>query len=490
MLPKDRISRFDLLCEKAFVGGRWIEAASQQRFEVRDPATDTVIATVPDMDKRDANVAIGAAESALPAWRALTGKQRAAFLRKWSDLIVTHQSELAEIMTAEQGKPLAEAMGEVLFGASYVEWYGEEAKRTYGMVIPTYSGDRRTIIVKQPIGVVAAITPWNFPSAMVARKCAPAIAAGCTVVLKPAEHTPLSALALAALAERAGLPAGVLNVVTTSRPAQVGEAFTESPIVRKLSFTGSTPVGKRLMAAGAENVKKVTLELGGHAPFIVFDDADLDAAVAGVMASKFRTSGQTCVCANRVFVHRAVKDEFTDKLVSKVSAMRVANGFEEGSEQGPLITCAAVEKVERHINEAVTSGAKVLAGGARHEAGPLFFQPTVLSDVQPGMLITREETFGPVIPLISFETEGEVIEMANDSEYGLAAYVFTRDVGRAFRMGEALEAGSVGINTGSMSSETVPAGGVKQSGMGREGSSFGIEDYLEIKNLCVAGLDT
>jgi len=479
----------DLLRERAYVDGEWIAAPTGRSFPVHDPATGAAIGSVPDLDAEAAERAVAAARRALPAWRALTGKERAARLRGWYDRIVAHADRLASLMVLEQGKPLAEARGEILFGASYVEWYAEEAKRLYGDVVPTYASDRRVLVVKQSVGVVFAVTPWNFPSAMVTRKCAPALAAGCTVVLKPAEQTPLSALALARVAEDAGIPPGVLNVVTTADPVPIGAALTASPAVDKVTFTGSTEVGKLLMRQSAATVKKVTLELGGHAPFLVFDDADIDAAVAGAMASKFRASGQTCVCANRILVQEGVRDAFVERLAEAVAALRVGNGFEEGVTQGPLIDARAVEKVERHVADALAGGAEVVTGGGRHALGGGFFQPTVLTGVAPGMLVTCEETFGPVAPVMSFRTEEEAVAIANDTRYGLAAYAYTRDIGRALRVGEALEAGTVGINTGVMSTEVAPAGGMKESGIGREGSHHGIDDFLELKYLCLAGLD-
>lgn len=478
----------DLLCDRAYCGGRWIEAGDASRFEVRDPATGVILGTVPDLDAGDALRAVDAARDALPAWRALTGKQRAARLRAWHDLVVANADRLGALMVLEQGKPLAEARGEVLFGAGYIEWYAEEAKRIYGDIVPTYAPDRRVLITRQPIGVVFAVTPWNFPSAMVTRKCAPALAAGCTVVLKPAEQTPLSALALARLAEQAGIPAGVFNVLTTSRPAAIGAALTASPYVAKVTFTGSTAVGKLLMRQSADTVKKVTLELGGHAPFVVFDDADLDAAVEGAMASKFRTSGQTCVCANRFIVQDTVLDRFVEKFTAAAARLKVGRGFDAGVTQGPLIDGRAVDKVERHIADARAKGAGLALGGSRHALGGSFFEPTVLTGVREDMLVAREETFGPVAPILSFEREAQAVRMANNTRYGLAAYVYTRDLGRAFRVGEAIDAGSVAINTGSMSSEVAPAGGMKESGIGREGSRYGIDDFVELKQLCIAGL--
>jgi len=483
-LPRTRPG--DLLCRKAYVGGRWIEAARD--FAVTDPANGAEVARVPDLDVDDALAAVAAAKDALPAWRALPAKERAARLKAWFELMTTKAEELATLMVLEQGKPYAEALGEIRFAASYVEWYAEEAKRVYGDLIPSYATDRKIMVARQPIGVVFAVTPWNFPSAMVTRKCAPALAAGCTVVLKPAEQTPLSALALARLAEEAGIPPGVFNVVTSNDPAAIGQALTASPDVAKVTFTGSTEVGKALMRQSADTVKKVTLELGGHAPFLVFADADLDAAVEGAMASKFRTSGQTCVCANRILVQDTVMEAFAERLVAAVAGLKVGAGFEPGVTQGPLIDRRALAKVARHVEDASAGGAEVAIGGGPHALGGTFYQPTVLTGVRQGMLVTREETFGPVAPLLSFSSEAEAVRMANDTRYGLAAYAFTRDLGRAFRLADALEAGSVGINTGVMSTEVAPAGGMKESGLGREGSKYGIDDFVELKYLCIAGL--
>jgi succinate-semialdehyde dehydrogenase/glutarate-semialdehyde dehydrogenase len=479
-----------LLRTQALVDGRWVDARSGRCFDVVDPATREVVARVPDMGREEVQQAIAAAERAGPAWRDRTARERGGLLRRWFDLVVAHQDDLAAIMTAEQGKPLAEARGEILFAASFIDWFAEEGKRTYGDVIPTYSRDRRIIVLKQPIGVVAAITPWNFPSGMVTRKCAPALAAGCTVVLKPAEDTPLSALALAELAQQAGIPAGVINVVTTGRQrvAEVGDELCRNPAVRKISFTGSTSVGKQLMRQAADTMKKVGLELGGSAPFIVFDDADLDVAVAAAVNSKFRASGQTCTCSNRFFVQAAVYDAFARKFVQAVEKLRVAPGIEPGSTIGPLINEQALEKVDAHVGDAQRHGARLLLGGRRHALGGTFYEPTVLADVTTDMLVCREETFGPVAPLVRFESEQDAIRMANDTRYGLAGYFFTRDLARAWRVAEALECGSVAINEGSFASEIVPVGGFKESGIGREGSRYGIEGYLEIKQVCMGGL--
>ncbi|MBK0024028.1 NAD-dependent succinate-semialdehyde dehydrogenase [Ochrobactrum sp. S46] len=475
-----------LATDKALVAGEWCsKGEGGATFEVTNPSNGEVIATLPDMTRTDAARAIDAAHKAQKLWAKKTGKDRAAVLRKLYDLMVANADDLAVILTMEMGKPLAEAKGEILYGASYVEWFGEEAKRVYGDTIPGHQQDKRIIVLKQPIGVVASITPWNFPNAMLARKFAPAVAAGCTMVSKPAAETPLSALALAVLAERAGLPAGVFNVVTSKRSADIGLEFTENDKVRKLTFTGSTGVGKILMRQGAEQIMKLGLELGGNAPFIVFDDADLDAAVEGAMISKYRNNGQTCVCANRLYVQAGVYDAFAEKLAAKVSAMKVGDGFEEGVVAGPLITEKAIEKVEEHIADALQKGGTVAVGGKRDVRGGLFFQPTILTGVTSAMKVAKEETFGPVAPLFRFETEEEVIEMANDTEFGLASYFYAKDLSRVFRVAEELEYGMVGINTGYISTELAPFGGIKQSGQGREGSKYGLDDYLEIKYLCV-----
>jgi succinate-semialdehyde dehydrogenase/glutarate-semialdehyde dehydrogenase len=479
-----------LLREQAYVNGAWTGAQSGKTFVVTNPATGAVLASVPDMDGADTEAAIAAANAALPGWKAKTAKERANILRAWYNLILENAEDLAQLMTAEQGKPLAEARGEVVYGANFIEWFAEEAKRVYGDVIPSHKGDARILVTKEPIGVVAAITPWNFPNAMITRKCAPALAAGCTVVVKPGEDTPLSALALAELAERAGIPAGVFNIVTTANAASVGGAMTASPIVRKLSFTGSTPIGKLLMSQCAATVKKVSLELGGNAPFIVFDDADLDAAVAGAMASKYRNAGQTCVCANRLLVQDGIYDAFAAKLAEAVAALKVGNGAEDGVSTGPLINSKAVDKVEGLVSDAVGKGARVVCGGKRHELGGSFYEPTILADVTPDMSIFSEEIFGPVAPLYRFKTEEEAIAMANDTIYGLAAYFYARDVGRVWRVAEGLEYGILGINEGIISTEVAPFGGVKQSGLGREGSKYGLEDFMEIKYLCMGGLNT
>lgn len=475
-----------LLTDKALIAGQWVDAGgSGTTFDVTNPSTGEVIATLPDLGRADAGRAIDAAYTAQKAWAKGTGKERAAVLRRLFDLMVANADDLAIILTMEMGKPLAEAKGEVLYGASYVEWFAEEAKRVYGDTIPGHQQDKRIIVIKQPVGVVAAITPWNFPNAMLARKFAPAIAAGCAMVSKPAAETPLSALALALLAERAGLPAGLFSVVTSRDSVAIGKEFTENEKVRKLTFTGSTQVGKILMRQGADQVMKLGLELGGNAPFIVFDDADLDAAVEGAMVSKYRNNGQTCVCANRLYVQAGVYDAFAEKLAAKVRALNVGDGFEPNVSAGPLITQKAVEKVEEHIADALSKGAKVAVGGQRHEKGGLFFQPTILTGVTPQMVVAKEETFGPVAPLFQFETEEDVIAMANDTEFGLASYFYAKDLSRVFRVAEALEYGMVGINTGLISTEVAPFGGIKQSGQGREGSKYGIDDYLEIKYMCL-----
>jgi succinate-semialdehyde dehydrogenase / glutarate-semialdehyde dehydrogenase len=475
-----------LLRDRAFVAGIWTGAAAA--YAVRNPAGGEHLADVPDMGSAEARRAIAAADAALPAWRALPGKERAAILRRWFELIMANVGDLATIMTAEQGKPLAEARGEVAYAASFVEWFAEEGKRVYGDTMPAPTGDRRIVVLKQPIGVCAAITPWNFPAAMITRKVAPALAAGCTVVVKPAEQTPLTALALADLADRAGFPSGVINVVTGSAASAplIGGELTSNPVVRKLSFTGSTEVGRLLMAQCAPTIKKVSLELGGNAPFIVFDDADVDAAVDGAMASKYRNAGQTCVCANRLLVQEGIYEAFAAKLADRVKALRVGAGSEEGVNQGPLIDGAALEKVEAHVADALAKGARVLTGGKRHARGGTFFEPTVLADVTPEMRCAREETFGPVAPLFRFKDEAEAIRLANATEYGLAAYFYARDVSRVWRVAEALEYGMVGINVGIIANEVAPFGGVKQSGIGREGSRYGIEEYLELKYLCLA----
>jgi succinate-semialdehyde dehydrogenase/glutarate-semialdehyde dehydrogenase len=474
-----------LFRQAAYVDGKWIE--KDKTIDVDNPATGDVIGTVPQLDAGDTRRAIEAAERAFPGWRAKTAKERATVLRRWFDLMMANQEDLARLMTLEQGKPLAESKGETAYAASFLEWFGEEAKRVYGDTIPQHQPDKRIVVLKEPIGVVACITPWNFPLAMITRKAGPAIAAGCTVVLKPASQTPFSALALAELAERAGLPNGVFNVITGSAK-DIGGELTSNPSVRKLSFTGSTETGRLLMAQCAPTIKRLSLELGGNAPFIVFDDADLDAAVEGAVISKYRNTGQTCVCANRLLVQDSVYDAFAEKLAAAVRKLRPAFGLEADATQGPLIDDRAVEKVEEHIRDAKQKGAQVLVGGKRHQLGGRFFEPTVLTNVTPAMLVAREETFGPVAPLFRFKTDAEAIALANDTEFGLAAYFYGRDVGRIWRAAEALEYGIVGINTGIISTEVAPFGGMKQSGIGREGSKYGMEEFLEVKYLCLGGL--
>ncbi|MDO9243875.1 MAG: NAD-dependent succinate-semialdehyde dehydrogenase [Rhodocyclaceae bacterium] len=476
-----------LLRHQAFIAGAWTAADSGATVAVTNPATGATLASVPDMGATETRRAIGAANAAWPAWRALTAKQRGAILRNWHDLIVANADDLALLMTSEQGKPLAEARGEALYAATFVEWFAEEAKRVYGEVIPQTIASQRLIVLKQPIGVAAAITPWNFPAAMITRKVAPALAAGCPVVVKPAEQTPLTALALAALAERAGFPPGVFNMVTGSAASAplIGGELTGNPSVRKLSFTGSTEVGRLLMAQCAPTLKKLSLELGGNAPFIVFDDADVDAAVAGAMASKYRNAGQTCVCANRLLVQAGIYESFAQKLAAQVAALKVGVGTAAGVTQGPLIDAQALAKVEAHIADAVAQGARVLVGGKRHAQGGTFFEPTVLADALPSMLCAREETFGPVAPLFKFHDEAEAVALANATEFGLASYFYARDLSRVWRVAEALEYGMVGVNVGLIANEVAPFGGVKQSGLGREGSRHGIEEYLEIKYVCL-----
>jgi succinate-semialdehyde dehydrogenase/glutarate-semialdehyde dehydrogenase len=477
-----------LFRQKCYIDGGWVDADRGATIKVDNPATKAIIGTVPEMGADETRRAVEAANKAFGPWRAKTAKERSVILRKWFDLMLANADDLATIMTTEQGKPLAEAKGEVVYAASFIEWFAEEAKRVYGDTIPQHQMDKRIIVLKEPIGVVGAITPWNFPAAMITRKCGPALAAGCTVVCKPASQTPYSALALAELAERAGIPKGVFNVVT-GKAAAVGGELTANPIVRKITFTGSTEVGKLLMQQAAATVKKVSLELGGNAPFIVFDDADLDAAIDGAMASKFRNTGQTCVCANRMLIQDKVYDAFAGKLAEAVKKLKVGNGMEAGVSQGPLIDAKAVLKVEEHIADALKKGARVVVGGKRHALGGTFFEPTVLADVHTQMAITREETFGPVAPLFRFKDEQEAIRMANDTEFGLASYFYSRDIGRIWRVSEALEYGIVGINTGIISTEVAPFGGVKESGIGREGSKYGMDDFLEIKYLCMGGID-
>jgi succinate-semialdehyde dehydrogenase / glutarate-semialdehyde dehydrogenase len=477
-----------LLKQFGYIDGGWIASSSGKRFPVSDPANGQRLADVADCGLEETRRAIGSASKALPGWRAKTAKERAAVLRRWFDLMISNTEDLAQILTAEQGKPLAEARGEIAYGASFIEWFAEEGKRLYGDVIPTVAADRRLLTLRQPIGVCAAITPWNFPNAMITRKVGPALAAGCTIVLKPAEATPLSALAMVELGERAGLPAGVFNVVTGLDAAAIGLEMCTNPSVRKLSFTRSTEVGRILLRQSADTVKKLSLELGGNAPFIVFDDADIDAAVEGAIVSKYRNAGQTCVCANRIYVQDSVYDAFASRLAAKVQAMRVGAGTEEGVTIGPLIEEAAVAKVKEHVADARSKGARILVGGEPHSLGGLFFQPTVLTEVTGQMRIASEETFGPVAPLFRFRTEEEVIGMANDTEFGLASYFYSRDIGRIFRVAEAIETGMVCVNSGLLSNEVVPFGGIKQSGLGREGGRQGIEDYVETKYLCLGGI--
>ena len=479
-----------LLRQQAYLDGVWCDADEGGRTAIFNPATGELIGEVPNMGRAETCRAINAAQAAQPAWRALTAKERAARLRRWYGLMLENQEDLARIMTAEQGKPLAEARGEVAYAASFLEWFAEEGKRLYGDVIPAHAGDKRILVQKEPVGVTAAITPWNFPSAMITRKVGPALAAGCAMVLKPAPQTPFSALALAVLAERAGIPAGLFSVVTADAgmSREVGAELCENPVVRKLSFTGSTAVGIKLMQQCAPTLKKLSLELGGNAPFIVFDDADLDAGVEGAMISKYRNAGQTCVCANRIYVQDGVYDAFADKLAAAVARLKVGNGAEEGVTTGPLIDAAAVAKVQRHLQDALDKGATLLAGGKPHALGGTFFEPTLLGDVTAEMAVAREETFGPLAPLFRFSDEADVIHQANDTEFGLAAYFYARDLSRVFRVAEALEYGMVGINTGVISTEVAPFGGMKASGIGREGSKYGLDEYVEIKYLCLGGI--
>jgi succinate-semialdehyde dehydrogenase / glutarate-semialdehyde dehydrogenase len=485
--PASELKDARLFREACYIDGHWVQATSGQTLNVDNPATGEIIGTVPKLSRTETRQAIEAANRAFPVWSKRTAKERAAILRRWFDLMIENQEDLARLMTLEQGKPLAESKGEVAYAAAFLEWFGEEAKRIYGDTIPQHQADKRIVVIKQPIGVVACITPWNFPLAMITRKAGPALGAGCTVVIKPAAQTPFSALALAELAERAGVPKGVLNIVTGSAK-EIGAELTSNPIVRKLSFTGSTEVGKVLMAQCAGTIKKLSLELGGNAPFIIFEDADLDAAVEGAIASKYRNTGQTCVCTNRVLVQDSVYDAFAAKLATAVKTLKPAPGLEAGATQGPLIDEAAVQKVESHIRDAQSKGAKVLVGGHRHALGGRFFEPTVLTDVTPQMAVAREETFGPLAPLFRFKTEAEAIALANDTEFGLAAYFYGRDIARVWRVAEALEYGIVGINTGIISTEVAPFGGVKESGLGREGSKYGIDEFVELKYLCFGGI--
>ncbi|MBV0891905.1 NAD-dependent succinate-semialdehyde dehydrogenase [Paracoccus sp. Z118] len=475
-----------LLETRAFVAGEWVDADDGKTFEVRNPARGDVIAEVADLSRAEVKRAIDAAAAAMKDWAARTAKERAQIMRKWFDLMMENQDDLARILTAEMGKPLPEAKGEIAYGASFIEWFGEEAKRVYGETIPGHMPDKRLTVLRQPIGVVGSITPWNFPNAMITRKCGPALAVGCGFVARPAAETPLSALALAVLGERAGLPKGILSVVTSSRSSDIGREFCENPLIRKLTFTGSTEVGRILLRQAADQVLKCSMELGGNAPFIVFDDADLDAAVQGAMASKFRNNGQTCVCANRIYVQAGVYDEFAKRLAKAVDQLNVGDGLKDGVTTGPLINADAVDKVEEHIADALERGAKVVTGGKRHDLGGSFFQPTVVTNVPADAKVSTEETFGPLAPLFRFETEDEVVEKANATIFGLAAYFYARDVGRITRVQEGLEYGIVGVNTGIISTEVAPFGGVKQSGLGREGSRHGIEDYLEMKYVCLS----
>ncbi|MDM1757436.1 MULTISPECIES: NAD-dependent succinate-semialdehyde dehydrogenase [Acinetobacter] len=479
-----QLSNSALLKNQVFIDGQWVSATDQKTFVVTDPATGEEIARVPSVTTQQVEQAVEAADEALKTWKLTTAKERSLLLKKWYQLMIDHQEDLAIILSTEQGKSITESRGEILYGASFIEWFAEEAKRTYGDVIPHDKQGRRLVVIRQPVGVVAAITPWNFPNAMITRKVGPALAAGCTVVIKPASETPLSALALVALAEQAGIPKGVVNVVTGSA-REIGAVLTSHPAVKKVSFTGSTQIGKLLMEQCSSTMKKVSMELGGNAPFIVFDDADLDRAVEGAIASKFRNSGQTCVCTNRLLVQDKVYDAFIEKLAIAVKKLKVAPAFEEGAEQGPLINEKAVEKIQEHIEDATSKGAKIVAGGHRHALGKTFFEPTILADVTPEMLVANDETFGPLAPVFKFSTEEQAIQMANDTEFGLASYLYTQNLSRAWRMGEALEYGMVGINEGIISTEIAPFGGIKESGGGREGSKYGIEDYMELKYMCM-----
>ena len=479
-----QLSNPALLKQQVFIDGQWVDAADQKSFAVTNPATAQVIAHVPSVSTAQVEHAVEAADEALKTWKLTTAKERSILLKKWYQLMVEHQEDLAIILSTEQGKSITESRGEILYGASFIEWFAEEAKRTYGDVIPHDKQGRRLVVIRQPVGVVAAITPWNFPNAMITRKVGPALAAGCTVVIKPASETPLSALALVALAEQAGIPKGVVNVVTGSA-REIGAVLTSHPAVKKVSFTGSTQIGKLLMEQCSSTMKKVSMELGGNAPFIVFDDADLDRAVDGAIASKFRNSGQTCVCTNRILVQDKIYDAFIEKLAIAVKKLKVAPAFEQGAEQGPLINEKAVEKIQEHIADATAKGAKIVVGGQRHALGQTFFEPTVLADVTPEMLVAKDETFGPLAPVFKFSTEEQAIQMANDTEFGLASYLYTQNLSRAWRVGEALEYGMVGINEGLISTEVAPFGGIKESGCGREGSKYGIEDYQELKYMCM-----
>ena len=482
-----KIQNQKLFQNKCYVDGNWVNSNNNETIEVNNPANLKIIGSVPKCGRDKTRIAIKAAEKALPKWKAKTAKERSILLKKWFDLIMLNQEDLAKIMTIEQGKPINESRGEIGYGASFIELYAEEGKRVYGETIPDPLPDRRIVVIKQPVGVIGAITPWNFPSTMITRKCAPALAVGCSVVVKPASQTPFSALALAVLAEQAGFPPGVFNIVTGSAN-EIGKELTENPIVKKISFTGSTEVGKILLKQSSSTVKKVSMELGGHAPFIVFDDANVDEAIIGVMQSKFRNSGQTCICANRIFVHEKIYDEFLDKFVKEVEKIKVGNGLDSNTNSGPLIDQYSLEKVKEHVNDAVNTGAKVAIGGDIHELGGYYFQPTVLSNVTTKAKITYEETFGPVAPLYKFSSDEEVIKMANDTPFGLASYFYSRDIGRIWRVAEALEYGMVGVNTGMTTKAEIPFGGIKESGLGREGSRYGLDDYLEIKYISMAGI--
>lgn len=477
-----------LLKSQAYINAQWVDADNGDTFEVHNPATGEKLADVANLSAIETKRAIDAAKTAWVDWHNKTGKERSSILHTWFRLLMENQNDLSKILSAEQGKPLVESMGEISYGASFIEWFSEESKRIYGDVIPAHGRDKRIIVIKQPIGVVAAVTPWNFPNAMITRKAAPALAVGCPFIIKPAAETPLSALALAVLAERAGIPAGIFNVVPSAKASEIGGEMTSNPNVRKISFTGSTKIGKLLMQQSSQSVKKVSLELGGNAPFIVFDDADIDAAVAGAMISKYRNSGQTCVCTNRFLVQDSIYDEFVEKLSASVKSLKVASAFEEGAQQGPLINEAAVNKVEEHIADAINKGGRIITGGKRHAKGGTFFEPTIIADATTDMVCATDETFGPLAPIFRFSTEEEAIQLANDTEFGLAAYFYSRDIGRIWRVAENIESGMVGVNEGLISTEIAPFGGIKESGLGREGSHYGTEDYLEIKYICMGGL--
>lgn len=482
------LSNSALLQTKCLINGEWVNAKNGKTLDVFNPASGELITTIASVGPEETQDAIVAAETAQKTWKKKTAKERAALLRRWHDLLLANQDDLAKLMTAEQGKPLAESRGEIGYAASFIEWFAEEGKRIYGDMIPTYAPDRRIMVLKEPVGVCAAITPWNFPAAMITRKVGPALASGCTIVIKPASETPLSALAMGVLAQEAGIPAGVINIVVGSA-REIAKTLTDSPIVRKLTFTGSTPIGKLLMKDCADTMKKVSLELGGNAPFVVFDDANVDDAVEGAMISKYRNAGQTCVCANRIYVQAGVYDAFVEKFAAKVAAMKIGHGTESGVEQGPLINSSAVDKVDEHVQDALQKGGTLVTGGKRHELGANFYHPTVIANASQEMLFAKEETFGPLAPVFKFETEEDVIELANDTEYGLASYFYSRDIGRIFRVAEALESGLVGVNAGVIATEVAPFGGYKESGLGREGSKYGIDDYVNTKYVCLAGLD-